>query len=79
MIDPGARSAMVRNGKSLLPVGIKSVRGKFASGSLVSIVDENEKEIARGLVNLDSETLNKSIGKKGVGEAIHRDNLVVLT
>jgi len=78
MIDPGAESALIKNGKSLLPVGIKSIRGKFSSGALVSILDENEKEIARGLVNFSSEELSNLLEKKGVGEAIHRDNLVIL-
>jgi len=79
MIDPGAESALIQHGKSLLPVGIKSVKGKFSSGALVSIVDENNKEIARGLVNLNSEELTKVIGQKNVGEVIHRDDLVILS
>jgi glutamate 5-kinase len=78
MVDPGAESALLKNGKSLLPVGIREIKGKFNAGALVSIVDENEKEIARGLVNFSSEELAELIGKKGVGEAIHRDNLVIL-
>jgi len=78
VIDGGAESAITKNGKSLLPVGIKSIRGKFSAGALVSILDENEKEIARGLVNFSSEELSNLLEKKGVGEAIHRDNLVIL-
>jgi glutamate 5-kinase len=78
IIDGGAESALIQHGKSLLPVGIIKVKGKFAAGALVSIADENEKEIARGLSNLSSEELEKVIGKKGTGEVIHRDNLVVL-
>jgi glutamate 5-kinase len=78
IIDSGAESALLKHGRSLLPVGIKSVKGKFSAGALVSIADENEKEIARGLVNLSSEDLTEAIGKKGVGEAVHRDNLVIL-
>lgn len=78
IIDSGAESALLKHGRSLLPVGIKSVKGKFNAGALVSIADENEKEFARGLVNLSSEELAELIGKKGVGEAIHRDNLVIL-
>ncbi|MDD4178486.1 MAG: glutamate 5-kinase [Candidatus Margulisbacteria bacterium] len=78
MIDPGAETALIKHGKSLLPVGIKSVTGKFKSGALVGIVDENDKEIARGLINVSSHELAELIGKKEVGEVIHRDNLVVL-
>jgi glutamate 5-kinase len=78
IIDSGAESALLKRGKSLLPVGIKSIKGKFGAGALISILDENEKEIARGLVNFSSEELEKAIGKKGMGEAVHRDNLVIL-
>jgi glutamate 5-kinase len=78
IIDPGAESALLKKKTSLLPVGIKSIKGKFKPGALISITDENEKEIARGLVDHSSEDLSKMIGKKGVGEAVHRDNLVIL-
>lgn len=78
IIDAGAESALLRHGKSLLPVGIIKVKGKFLAGAMVSVADENEKEIARGLVNLGSEELSGVLGKKGVSEAIHRDNLVIL-
>lgn len=78
IVDPGAESALLKNGKSLLPVGIKSVKGKFQAGAMVSIADEDEKEFARGLVNLSSKELEEVLGKKGAGEAVHRDNLVIL-
>ena len=78
IIDPGAESALLKNGKSLLPVGIKAVKGKFSAGALVAIADENEKEIACGLINLSSQELAKVLGQKGTGEVIHRDDLVIL-
>jgi glutamate 5-kinase len=78
IIDSGAETALLKKNTSLLPVGIKSIKGKFRAGALVSIADENEKEIARGLVNMSSVDLGNAIGKKGVGEAVHRDNLVIL-
>jgi len=78
IIDPGAETALKKKGTSLLPVGIKEVRGKFNSGSLVVIASEIDKEVARGLVSKSSDELKKIIGKKEVGEAIHRDNLVIL-
>lgn len=78
MIDPGAESALIKAGKSLLPVGIKEIKGKFCSGALVGIADETGKEVARGLVNYSNEELAGMIGKKGVPEAVHRDNLVIL-
>jgi glutamate 5-kinase len=78
IIDAGAEAALLKKNTSLLPVGIKSIKGKFRAGALVSIADESEKEIARGLVNMSSVELGKAIGKKGVGEAVHRDNLVII-
>jgi len=78
MVDSGAESALIKHGKSLLPIGILKVKGKFSTGALVSILDENEKEFARGLINLSSDELAEAIGKKGIGEVIHRDNLVIL-
>lgn len=78
MIDSGAESALLKKNTSLLPVGIKSISGKFDRGALVSITDESGKELARGLANMSSEDLEKAVGKKGVGEAVHRDNLVIL-
>jgi glutamate 5-kinase len=78
IVDPGAETALVKHGKSLLPVGVTKIKGKFPAGSLVSIVNSHEKEIARGLVNLSSEEILPLIGEKGQGEIIHRDNLVIL-
>jgi len=78
IVDPGAESALIKHGKSLLPVGILKVKGKFPAGALVSIADEDEKEFARGLTNYSSDELLPLIGKKGAGEVIHRDNLVIL-
>jgi glutamate 5-kinase len=77
-IDLGAEAALVKAGKSLLPVGIQSVRGNFSAGALVAIADELGQEIARGLVNYSSEELKSLIGKKGAPEAVHRDNLIIL-
>ncbi|MBU0672423.1 MAG: glutamate 5-kinase [Candidatus Margulisbacteria bacterium] len=78
VIDPGAESALLKQNTSLLPVGILSSSGEFSRGALVSIVDESSREIARGLIDIPSEELATMIGKKGVGIAIHRDNLVLL-
>jgi glutamate 5-kinase len=78
VVDGGAESALIKHGKSLLPVGIIKVKGSFSAGALVAIADEDEKEFARGLVNFGSEEIADALGKKGVGEVIHRDNLVIL-
>ncbi|MDD5454970.1 MAG: glutamate 5-kinase [Candidatus Ratteibacteria bacterium] len=89
VVDKGAKEALLKGGKSLLPSGILSVKGEFEAGDSVSITDENGKEFAKGLSNYSSEEIqkikglksseiNKALGYKDYDEVIHRDNLVVL-
>ncbi|MBU2497298.1 MAG: glutamate 5-kinase, partial [Proteobacteria bacterium] len=90
VIDRGAERALIRGGKSLLPSGIKEVRGSFSRGDSVSILSENGRELAVGMVNYYSGDVKKIVGRKRreiesvLGfkhddEVIHRDNLVVTT
>ncbi len=89
VVDQGARKAVVERGKSLLPSGIREVRGNFGSGDSVSCLGEDGAEFARGLVNYSSEELRRIQGHKSseiesilgyryFDEVIHRDDLVVL-
>lgn len=87
-VDPGARDALVKRHKSLLPSGVLSVHGKYDSGELVSLIC-NEHEFARGLTNFAAHEIERIRGKKTsqvqkeIGqllfeEIVHRDNLVIL-
>lgn len=87
-IDAGAMKALL-GGKSLLPVGVTWVRGEFARGDAVAILDPEGGEVARGLVNLDSADAQLVKGKNSArvaeilginarSELVHRDNLVLL-
>ncbi|MFZ5945954.1 MAG: glutamate 5-kinase [Bacillota bacterium] len=87
-VDMGARTAILDNGKSLLPSGVRKIEGEFHAGHVVSIVDENGTEFARGIVNYNTEELQKIkgiqckdiqiiLGYKDFDEVIHRDNLAV--
>jgi glutamate 5-kinase len=89
VVDQGAQDAVVQKGKSLLPSGLKEVRGAFGVGECVSCVDLEGREFARGLVNYSAQELNqikglhtsgieKVLGYKAYDEVIHRDDLVVL-
>ena len=89
VVDHGAAEALLRLGKSLLPVGIKKISGKFKIGDLVIINTESGELIAQGLIEYDFKELDKIIGcikseiieklgEKGFRVAIHRDNLVLL-
>lgn len=89
LLDAGAVRALVEDGKSLLPVGVKGVTGEFARGEVVAVVDGEGREIARGLVNYSavearriagkaSSAIEAELGYMDEPELIHRDNLVVL-
>lgn len=89
-LDAGAGSVLRSGGASLLPVGVKSVAGEFRRGDLISCIDAQGNEIARGLTNYSSEEAEKIVGKSSreiedvLGyvdepELIHRDNLALLT
>ena len=89
-VDDGARDALLRRGKSLLPVGIRAVAGDFAPGDLVEILDLAGTAIAQGLSEysgaelrllkgLKTEKIRELLGNDAPGEVIHRDNLVVPT
>lgn len=88
-LDKGAVNALIHKKKSLLPGGIVSVEGDFEMGDVVSVCDEDGKEIARGKVRYSSLDLNRIKGKKTsdifdilgykfTDEIIHRDDLVVI-
>jgi len=89
VVDDGARRALLReDGSSLLPSGIVEVRGHFQAGDLVTVVDPGGHEIARGLVNYaaaetdaikgeHSSRIADLLGRPGVDEVIHRDDMVV--
>lgn len=88
-IDAGAEKAIVENCKSLLPSGIKGVRGRFSLGNSVVLISETGKEIAVGMVNYHSGDIQKIMGAKTSeiesllgfkhdDEVIHRDNLILM-
>ena len=62
-LDDGAVKVLRQSGRSLLAVGVKDVSGKFLRGEVVSCVDPNGNEIARGLVNYSAEEARRIAGK----------------
>lgn len=89
VLDAGAVKVLRSDGKSLLAVGVKSVTGRFERGELVSCVDENGFEIARGLANYGKSEAQLIAGKSSLefekilgyaddSELIHRDNMVLI-
>jgi glutamate 5-kinase len=88
-LDPGAVRALVRDGKSLLPIGVTEVTGEFQRGEVVTVLDPSGREVARGLANYSAEEARRIIrrpsgeieailGYVDEPELIHRDNLVLL-
>jgi glutamate 5-kinase len=89
LLDAGAMRALVKDGKSLLPIGVKSIEGAFERGAVVACLSPEGKELARGLVNYGANEARRILGKPSseilsvLGyvdepELIHRDNLVLL-
>ena len=87
-IDRGAAKAVCHSGRSLLAIGITAVSGEFSHGAVVSVLDPNGVEIARGLTNYPSDELVRIIGKpsdqiatilghRPYESVVHRNNLVL--
>ena len=87
-LDDGAVNALLRLGKSLLPVGVERCEGHFERGDRVNCADAQGRVIARGLCNYaskdvslicktPSQSIPEVLGYMGEAELIHRDNLVL--
>jgi glutamate 5-kinase len=89
VLDAGAVKVLRADGKSLLPIGVIKVQGNFDRGDVVACVDEAGNEVARGIVNYNSNDagrimrkasseIEKILGYVEESELIHRDNLIVI-
>jgi glutamate 5-kinase len=87
VIDDGAVRAL-KEGKSLLPAGIRQVDGRFERGDAVAVKDREGQEIGRGLAAYNASDAERIAGKRtveieailgyrGRDEMIHRDDLVL--
>jgi glutamate 5-kinase len=87
VIDAGAAAAL-RDGNSLLPVGIAAVQGTFERGDIVSLANQQGPELGRGLVEYSSddaariigcrsENIEQRLGYRGRSVMVHRDELVL--
>lgn len=68
VVNDGAKQALLAQ-KSLLPIGVCEVINEFKKGDVISILDEQHNEIARGIVNYNSDSCKKVIG-------CHSDNIM---
>jgi glutamate 5-kinase len=89
VVDPGARRALVEQGRSLLPSGVREVEGQFGVGDPVDIAVDAGRPFARGLAGygadevrriagLKTSEIERALGYKYLDEIVHRDDLVVL-
>jgi glutamate 5-kinase len=88
-LDEGAVRVLQQSGASLLPVGVRELRGTFKRGEVVSCRAPDGREIARGLVNYSDDEAARIIGHpsseiadilgyRDDEELIHRDNMILL-
>lgn len=89
VVDAGAARVLREQGRSLLPIGVVRVEGEFARGDVITIVDGDNRVIARGITNYShddaakivrkpSSQIESILGYVDEPELVHRDNLVVL-
>ncbi len=89
VVNKGAENAITKKESSLLPIGVVDVKNEFKKGEVVSILNENGEEIARGITNYSSDACRKIkgcysdkifdiLGYKTYDEIIIRDNITTL-
>jgi glutamate 5-kinase len=89
VVNDGAKKAIL-TGASLLPVGILKITGTFNEGDVVSLVDQNNVEFAKGNPNYNSGEINiikglktnqieKALGYIRRKEIIARKNIHIIT
>jgi len=87
-IDAGAAKAL-KDGKSLLAVGIREIVGEFERGETLAIKDASGRVLARGITNYSSaelalikgrksEEIEAVLGYKYEDEALHIDNIALI-
>ena len=88
-VDDGAARRLREGGASLLPVGVTEVAGEFERGDVIAVVDQQGREVARGLSNYaaaearlirraPTSQIESILGFMEQPELIHRDNMVLM-
>ena len=89
VVDDGAYQAITERNASLLSKGVVDSRGDFESQDVVTIVNTEGREFARGITHygcedlkkiagLSSSEIEKTLGVKYFDEVVHREELVLL-
>lgn len=88
IVDEGAALVIQKNGRSLLPKGIKRISGNFSRGEVVCILNLLGEDLAHGVTHYNSDALrliaghhsqeiNQILGYKYGAVAVHRDDMIV--
>lgn len=88
-VNDGAKKAIIQKSTSLLPIGVLDIEGDFKKGDIVSIVDSNDEEFARGMANYNCSDCRKILGHhsddildilgyKNYDAIVTRDNIALL-
>ena len=89
VVDDGAAAVLRDRQRSLLPAGVKGVKGPFNRGDIISITDASSVQIACGITNyashevarimgIHSGQIAETLGHQYGEEVVHRSNMVVL-
>ncbi len=89
VVDAGAVQALRNSHRSLLPAGVKEVKGSFNRGDIIAITDSQGAQLACGIANYSSqdivtikghrsERIQELLGYHYGDEVVHRNNMVVL-
>lgn len=89
IVNDGAKDAIINKQTSLLSIGITDVKGEFKRGEIISLVDKNNEEFARGISSYNSSDIHKIkgchsdkicqiLGYKFDDDVVIKDNLVVI-
>lgn len=89
VVDDGAKRALCKNGRSLLPAGITQIKGTFRRGDTIFIQDQSGKKLAKGIARYSSDAMTQIVGvqsddiesKLGYAYgpvAVHRNDMILI-
>ncbi|MGG2142477.1 glutamate 5-kinase [Symbiopectobacterium sp. RP] len=87
-IDDGALSAIVERGSSLLPKGIREVKGNFSRGEVIRVCTLSGRDLAHAVTRYNSDALSMIAGhhSQQIADilgyeygpvAVHRDDMII--
>ncbi len=88
VVDEGAARALREDGRSLLAVGVREVRGHWEAGSPVRVVDSGGELVGLGLCNYAADEVRRIagqpsgripelLGREGPAEVVHRNHFAL--